>query len=164
MKKKLTYGVLTEVVQDWVKRRKKNNKILIQILENEKLIIQISVGGIHYPQKKDMVYLLTKRIEEEDLLDDNGVLLNGESPKDILRYINQIDDYDLVSNTPVGIEIWFDDPSEEGGEIQYNIESHHYLIEDQILIVQYELNKDEPDIHNNEFKTLLKSQYVAKVQ
>ena len=162
-KKRLTYGVLVEVVQDWVKTNKVNSKISIEILDNEKLIMQISVGGIHHPQKKDMVYLLAKRLNEEDIFDDHGVLLNGESPKYILQYIKKIDDYDLPSNTAVGIEIWFNDPSEEGGEIQYNIESHNYFIEDEHLVLQYDLHKSEPDIHKNEFKTLLKNQYVTKV-
>ena len=161
--KQLTYGVLVEVIQDWVKRDKTNNKIFIQVLENEKLIMQISVGGIHHPRNKDVVYLLTKRLEEDDILDDYGVLLNGESPKSILRYINEINEYNLKGNTPVGIEIWFNDPSEEGGEIQYNIESHNYFIDDEHLILQHDLYKSEPDIHNNEFKTLLKNQYVTKV-
>lgn len=86
--------------------------------------------------------------------------MNDENPESILKNLYEAEEYNVSNTTPIGIEVWFDDLDEKGAEIRYQIESHNYIINDNSLIIQYDVIKGDSNIYGKELKTLIKEQYI----
>ena len=150
----LTFGTLTKILEDWIKSDTTYTRIIARLINGDK-VVEIPVGGAFYLSGFEAMWLITKRRGQGDIFDDHGVLLNDETPIGIYRDVKNAVTEHIDSNTPVGIEIWFDD---DDGEIQYRIASHSYSINEQSLIVQHDLRKNS-DEYKEELVQLLSEQY-----
>ena len=152
----LTFGVLIEVLEDWIRNDQTGNRIIAQLVVDDEKIVEIPVGGAFFLPGYDALWLVTKSRNQEDIFDDSGVLLNDESPSGIYRDVENAELENIDNNIPIGIEVWL---KEGEDEIQYRIDSHGYLIKDNVLIVQHILGEDN-DEQEEEFRRLLTEQYL----
>lgn len=150
----LTLGILLEILEDWMNQNKKMNRVIVQFID-DKQTIEVSIGGAYHLSEQNTMLLLTKRRDEEDIYDDDGILVNDESPAGIYRQVVQAEHKDLGNHTKVGIEIWFTDNDDD---IQYRVDCHEYEINDKKLVLKYFLNRDM-DENFFEFTRFLKAQY-----
>ncbi|MDT7828844.1 hypothetical protein RQM65_09235 [Pricia sp. S334] len=150
----LTFGVLKKTLEDWIKSDSTNSRIIARLINGDS-VVDIAVGGAFYLSGFEAMWLITKRRGQDDIFDDHGLLLNDETPSGIYNDVIKAEAEQIDSSTQVGIEIWFDDGD---GEIQYRIASHSYLIDEQSLIVQHDLRKNN-DEYKEEFLQLFNEQY-----
>lgn len=150
----LNFGVLLELTEDWLRNNLSQSRIIAKIVDGEK-IVEIPVGGAYYVPNQKTIWLVTKARDQEDIFDDEGNLLNDDSPKGIYRDLAELENQELDYNTPLGIEIWFEDGEDD---IQYKLQCHDYSIHHDLLIVQYFLGRDVVEFEA-EFRQLLHEQY-----
>lgn len=153
-KLKLNFGVLLELIEDWLRNNFSQSKIIVRIVDGDG-IVEIPVGGVYYVPDENTIWLVTKARNQENIFDDDGNVLNDESPKGIYRDLAELEKQELEYSTPLGIEIWFTDGQDD---IQYKLECHGYSINKHLLIVQHFLERDEVEL-NDEFRQLLREQY-----
>ncbi len=150
----LTLGILLEILEDWMHKNKNQNKIKAHFIDSEETI-EVAIGGAYHLSEQNTMLLVTKRLNEEDIYDDDGILLNDESPSGLNRQVIKAEHENLGNHTKIGIEIWFSDGDDD---IQYRVDCHEYEINDQMLILKHFLNRDI-DEYSFEFNRFLKSQY-----
>lgn len=154
-KQELTFGILLELVEDWVHRESLDSKIKIRIVDGED-VFEMPVGGAYLVPKEEKIVLLAKTPNEGDLFNEFGVLVNGESPNWMLSDLQEIEDKGIDHNTPVGIEVWFKDKVD--GELQFIMESHSFSIKENDLFINYFFTEEKDELAD-EFHQLLHSQY-----
>jgi len=96
-----------------------------------------------------------RRREQEDLFDDDGNLLNDETPSGIYENLRELEKLGVDYSTPIEIEIWFSDGKDD---IQYRLECHQYYVSNERLAVIHFLGSEE-DEDKDEFINFLNEQY-----
>ena len=151
---KLTLGILIEILEDWMNQNLNENRIVAQFIADDN-VITIPVSAAYYQVDPQNLWLLTRRRDEEDLYDDDGVLLNDESPCGIYKQVREAESENLGNQTEVGIEIWFTDGEDD---IQYRVACDEYEIIDRSLVVKHFIKRDV-DENYFEFRRFLSEQY-----
>jgi hypothetical protein len=150
----LNFGTLMEILEDWIRNDLTANRIIARIVDGEKAI-ETTIGGAYFVESHKTIYLVIRRPGEEDLLDDDGNLLNDETPNGIYVDLLGLEELGIDYSTPIEIEIWFSDGEDD---IQYRLESHQYYINNNKLTIIHLLG-DEKDEYEDEFRNFLLGQY-----
>jgi len=150
----LTFGVLLEITEDWIRNSQIGNRITVRIIDREK-VFHIPVGGAYFVENHETIYLVTKSKNQQDILDDEGTLLNDETPQGIHKDLESLERDGLNYGTPLEIEVWFTDGEEE---IQFRLKCHKYHIDKNSLILTHVLGSDDDELEE-EFRQMLHQQY-----
>ena len=150
----LNFGVLLEITEDWIRNSQIGNRIIARIIDGDK-VFDIAVGGAYFVENLETIYLVTKSRNQQDILDDQGKVLNDETPQGIYRDWESVERDGLDYGTPLEIEIWFTD---EEDEIQFRLECHKYHIDKDCLILIHSLGSEDDEL-KEEFRHMLHQQY-----
>ena len=151
---KINFGTLLEIIEDWTRNNLINNRILAKIVDGGD-VVEAVIDGVYFVDDHKTIYLVVRRRNQEDLFDDDGVLLNDQTPKGIYGDLKQLEENDVDYTTPIEIEIWFSDGEDD---IQYRLECHQYFMSKDKLVVIHFLGRDENEFED-EFKSFLHEQY-----
>lgn len=150
----INFGTLLEIIEDWTRNNLINNRILAKIVDGGD-VVEAVIDDVYFVDDHKTIYLVVRRRNQEDLFDDDGVLLNDQTPKGIYGNLKQLEENDVDHATPIEIEIWFSDGEDD---IQYRLECHRYFMSKEKLVVIHFLGRDENEF-DNEFKSFLHEQY-----
>lgn len=150
----INFGTLIEILEDWIRNNLTANRIIARIVDGEKAI-EATIGGAYFVESNKTIYLVIRRPGEEDLFDDDGNLLNDETPNGIYGDLRGLEELGIDYRTQIEIEIWFSDGEDD---IQYRLESHQYYINNDKLTIVHLLD-DEKDEYEDEFRNFLYEQY-----
>lgn len=150
----INFGTLMEILEDWIRNNLTANRIIARIVDGEKAI-EATIGGAYFVESNKTIYLVIRRPGEEDLFDDDGKLLNDETPNGIYGDLRGVEELGIDYSTQIEIEIWF---SVGEDDIQYRLESHQYYINNDKLTIIHLLD-DEKDEYEDEFRNFLYEQY-----
>lgn len=150
----INFGTLLEIIEDWTRNNLINNRILAKIVDGGD-VVEAVIDDVYFVDDHKTIYLVVRRRNQEDLFDDDGVLLNDQTPKGIYGNLKQLEENDVDYATPIEIEIWFSDGEDD---IQYRLECHRYFMSKEKLVVIHFLGRDENEF-DNEFKSFLHEQY-----
>lgn len=150
----INFGTLMEILEDWIRNNLTANRIIARIVDGEKAI-EATIGGAYFVESNKTIYLVIRRPGEEDLFDDDGNLLNDETPNGIYGDLRGLEELGIDYSTQIEIEIWFWDGEDD---IQYRLESHQYYINNDKLTIIHLLD-DEKDEYEDEFRNFLYEQY-----
>lgn len=150
----LNFGTLLELTEDWIRSNQDGNRILARIVDGKE-VVEIPVGAAYFVEDHKTIYLVTKSRNQQDIFDDDGNLLNDETPKGIYKGLEMLENQGLDYKTPLEIEIWFTDG---GDDIQYRLECHEYAISQNNLILTHFLGREKDEIEE-EFRYMLHQQY-----
>lgn len=150
----INFGTLLEIIEDWTRNNLINNRILAKIVDGGD-VVEAVIDGVYFVDDHKTIYLVVRRRNQEDLFDDDGVLLNDQTPKGIYGDLKQLEENDVDYTTPIEIEIWFSDGEDD---IQYRLECHQYFMSKDKLVVIHFLGRDENEFED-EFKSFLHEQY-----
>lgn len=131
------------------------NRITARIVNGEETV-EATIDGAYFVENHKTVYLVMRRREQEDLFDDDGNLLNDETPSGIHENLRELEKLGVdYSTPPIEIEIWFSDGEDD---IQYRLECHQYYVSNERLAVIHFLGREE-DEDKDEFINFLHEQY-----
>ncbi len=150
----INFGTLIEILEDWIRNNLTANRIIARIVDGEKAI-EATIGGAYFVESNKTIYLVIRRPGEEDLFDDDGNLLNDETPNGIYGDLRGLEELGIDYSTQIEIEIWFSDGQDD---IQYRLESLQYYINNDKLTIIHLLD-DEKDEYEDEFRNFLYEQY-----
>lgn len=150
----INFGTLMEILEDWIRNNLTANRIIARIVDGEKAI-EATIGEAYFVESNKTIYLVIRRPGEEDLFDDDGNLLNDETPNGIYGDLRGLEELGIDYSTQIEIEIWFLDGEDD---IQYRLESHQYYINNDKLTIIHLLD-DEKDEYEDEFRNFLYEQY-----
>lgn len=80
----LNFGTLLEITEDWIMRDQNDNRILARLVDGEE-VVDIPIGGAYFVDDHKTIYLVTKSRNQLDIFDDEGNLLNDETPEGIYK-------------------------------------------------------------------------------
>lgn len=150
----INFGTLIEILEDWIRNNLTANRIIARIVDGEKAI-EATIGGAYFVESNKTIYLVIRRPGEEDLFDDDGNLLNDETPNGIYGDLRGLEELGIDYRTQIEIEIWFSDGEDD---IQYRLESLQYYINNDKLTIIHLLD-DEKAEYEDEFRNFLYEQY-----
>ena len=150
----VNFGILLEIVEDWIRNDLIANRITARIVNGEETV-EATIDGAYFVENHKTVYLVMRRREQEDLFDDDGNLLNDETPSGIHENLRELEKLGVDYSTPIEIEIWFSDGEDD---IQYRLECHQYYVSNERLAVIHFLGSEE-DEDKDEFINFLNEQY-----
>ena len=85
----VNFGILLEIVEDWIRNDLIANRITARIVNGEETV-EATIDGAYFVENHKTVYLVMRRREQEDLFDDDGNLLNDETPSGIYENLREL--------------------------------------------------------------------------